>query len=97
MSQIETSQNLANAIADLKHCGDSLNYQTKSKTKGLLDIPLLNTQIHGTQFVKYNCVQDFSNFTPMYLYPSKKVSEKLFNQQTLTFGNIAFKYNIIYR
>ena len=56
MSQIETSQNLANAIADLKHCGDSLNYQTKSKTKGLLDIPLLNTQIHGTQFVKYNCV-----------------------------------------
>ena len=56
MSKIETSQNLANAIADLKHCGDSLNYQTKSKTKGLLDIPLLNTQIHGTQFVKYNCV-----------------------------------------
>ena len=56
MSQIETSQNLANAIADLKHCGDSLNYQTKSKTKGPLDIPLLNTQIHGTQFVKYNCV-----------------------------------------
>lgn len=56
MSQIETSQNLANAIADLKHCGDSLNYQTKSKTKGLLDIPLLNIKIHGTQFVKNNCV-----------------------------------------
>ena len=88
MSQIETTQKLANFFADLKHCGDSHNYQTKSKTKGLLDIPLLNTQIYGTQSVKYNCIKGLEQFqkqfsqstsTPMYLYPSKKASEKLFN------------------
>ena len=35
------------------NCGDNLNYQTKSKTKGLLDIALHNTQIFGVQSVKY--------------------------------------------
>ena len=54
ISQIETNQKLANSFADLKHCGDSHNCQTKSKTKGLLDISLLNTQTYGTQSVKYN-------------------------------------------
>ena len=54
MSQRETNQKLANSFVDLKHFGDSHNYQTKSKTKGLIDIPLLNTQICGTQSVKYN-------------------------------------------
>ena len=62
MSQIETTQKLANSFADLKHCGDSHNYQTKSETKRLLDIPLLNTQIYGTQSVKYNCIKDWNNF-----------------------------------
>ena len=33
MTQIETNQKLANSLADLKHCGDSHNYQTKLKTK----------------------------------------------------------------
>ena len=58
MSQIETNKKLANSFADLKHCGDSDNYQAKSKTKELLDIPLLNTQIYDTQSVKYNCIKD---------------------------------------
>ena len=61
MSQIETNQKLANSFADLQHCGDSHNYQTKSKTKGLLDIPLVNTQIYDTQSVKYNCIKDWNN------------------------------------
>ena len=36
MSQIETSQKLADSFADLRHCGDSHGYQTKSKTKDFL-------------------------------------------------------------
>ena len=62
MSQIETNKKLANSFADLKHCRDSHNYQTKSKTKGLLDIPLFNTQIYDTKSVKYNCIKDWNNF-----------------------------------
>ena len=62
MSQIESNKKLAISFADLKHCGDSHNYQTKSKTKGLLDIPILNTHIYGTQSVKYNCIKDWNNF-----------------------------------
>ena len=62
MSQIETNKKLANSFADLKHCSDSHNYQTKSKTKGLLEIPLLNTQIYDTQSVKYNYIKDWNNF-----------------------------------
>ena len=44
MPQIKTTQELANSFADIKHCGDSHNYQTKSKTIGILDVPLLNTR-----------------------------------------------------
>ena len=62
MSQIETNKKLAISFADLKHCGDSHNYQTKSKTKGLLYIPILNIHIYGTQSVKYSCIKDWNNF-----------------------------------
>ena len=62
MLKIETNQKLANSFDNLKHCSDSHNYQTKSKTKGLLDIPLLNTQIYGTLSVKYNCIKDWNSF-----------------------------------
>ena len=36
--------------------------ETKSKTKRLLDVPLLNTQIYGKQSVKYNFIKDWNNF-----------------------------------
>ena len=62
MSQIERNQKFANSFADLKHCRNSHNYQTKSKTEGLLDIPFLNTQIYGTQSFKYDCIKDSNNF-----------------------------------
>ena len=62
MSQIETNQRLANSFADLRHCGDNHTYLTKSKVKGLLDIPLVNTQIYGIQSIKYNCIKDWNNF-----------------------------------
>ena len=58
MSQIETNQRLANYFADLRHCGDNHAYLTKSKTKVLLHIPFVVTQIYGTQSVKYNCIKD---------------------------------------
>ena len=67
MSQIETNRKSANSLADLKHCGDSHNYQTKSKVKGLPDIPLLNTQIYVIQSVKCNCTKDWSNFRNNFL------------------------------
>ena len=60
-SQIGTNQKLANSFADLKHCADSHNYQSKSKTKRRLDIPLLNTQNYGTRSVKNNCIKGWSN------------------------------------
>ena len=62
MSQIETNQRLANSFVDLRHCGDNHTYLTKSKAKGLLDIPIVNTQIYGTQSLKYNCIKDWNNF-----------------------------------
>ena len=60
MSQTETTQKLANSFADLKHCSDSHNYQTKSKTKQLLDAPLL--KIH--RFMVHNLlnIKDWNNF-----------------------------------
>ena len=62
MSQIETNQRLTNFFVDLRHCGDNHNYLNKSKEKGLLDIPFVNTQIYGTQSDKYNCIKDLNNF-----------------------------------
>ena len=46
MFQIETNQRLANSFINLRHCGDNHTYLTKSKAKGLLHIPLVNTQIY---------------------------------------------------
>ena len=62
MSQIETNQTLANSFVDLRHCRENRNYLTKSKVERLLDIPFVNTQIYGTQSVKYNCITDWNNF-----------------------------------
>ena len=62
MSQIQTNQRLVNSFVDLRHGGDNHTYVTKSKAKGLLDIPFVNTQIYGTQSVKYNCIKDWNNF-----------------------------------
>ena len=58
VSQIETNQRFANSFVGLRHCGDNQTYVTKSKAKVLLDMPFVNTQIYGTQSVKYNCIKD---------------------------------------
>ena len=62
MYQIETNQRLANFFVDLRHCGDNHSYLTKSKAKGLLDIPFVNTQICGTHSAKHNFIRDWNNF-----------------------------------
>ena len=67
MSQIEKKQRLANSFVDLMGCGDNHTYLTKSKAKRLRDIPFLNTQIYGTQSVKYNCMKDLNNFRNNFL------------------------------
>ena len=62
MYQTETNQRLANSVVDLRYCSDNHNYLTKSKAKGVLDIPFVNTEIYDTQSVKYNCIRDWNNF-----------------------------------
>ena len=62
MSLIEEDEKIAESFASLKHCGDNHHYQTRSKTKKLLDIPLFKTDTYGTHSVKYNCIVDWNNF-----------------------------------
>ena len=101
MSQIETNQRLANSFVDLRHCGDKHNYLTKSKAKGLLDIPFVkhnyltkskvkglldipfvNTQIYGTQSVRYNCIKDWNNFRNIFPHiPLHKCTYTLIKRQ----------------
>ena len=54
MSQIATNQRLANSFVDLRHCCDNHLYLAKSKAKGVLDIPFVNTKIYGSQSIRYN-------------------------------------------
>ena len=82
MSQIETNQRLANSFVDLGHCGDNHTYLIKSKTKGLLDILFVNTQIFGTQSVKYNCIKNWNNFRNNFsLIPLDKCTYTLVKRQ----------------
>ena len=62
MSQVETNQRLGNSFVDLRHCGYNQNYLTKSKAKGLLDIPFVDIQIYSIQSFKYNCIKHWNNF-----------------------------------
>ena len=62
MSQTETNKKEVSSCVELQHCGNNHNYKSKSKTKRLLDIPFLNTQIYGTKFNKYNCIKDWNIF-----------------------------------
>ena len=42
MSPIEANQRLTTSFVDLRHCSNNHSYLTKSKAKGLLDVPLIN-------------------------------------------------------
>ena len=58
--QFEQDEQLAKSF--LKHCDGNHNYQTRSITERLLDTPLLNTHLFGTQSTKYNCIADWNSF-----------------------------------
>ena len=62
VSQLEENEKLSSSFADLKHCGENHNYQTRSKAKKLLDIPLFQTDTYETNSTKYNCITDWNNF-----------------------------------
>ena len=62
MSQIEQNEKFAESFTHLKHCGENHGYQTRSKTKNLLDTPLFNTDTYGTKSAKYRCIVDWNNF-----------------------------------
>ena len=82
MSQIETNQRLANSFIDLRHYGDNHNYLTKSKVKGLLNIPFANTKIHDTQSLKYSYKKDWKNFRNNFPHiPSYKCNYTLVKRQ----------------
>ena len=82
MSQIESNQGLSSSFVDLRQCGDNHNYLNKFKARGLLDIPFVNTQIYGTQSVRYNCIKDWNNFSNNFPHvPLHKCSYTLVKRQ----------------
>ena len=64
--QLEQHEQLAKPFPALKHCGDNHNYQTRSKTKRLLDFPLVNTNTSGTQSTRYNCIAGWNSFRKIF-------------------------------
>ena len=61
MYQFEQNNALATSFPAL-HSKDKHNYQTRSATQNLLDIPLARTNKYGKGSVKYQCIRDWNNF-----------------------------------
>ena len=61
MYQFEQNHALATSFPTL-HSKDKRNYQTRSATQNLLDIPLARTNKYGKGSVKYQCIRDWNNF-----------------------------------
>ena len=61
MNHIQQNEKLAKSFWKLKYCGYNHNYQTRSVTRKLLDIPHVKTDAYGTQSAKYHCI-DRSRF-----------------------------------
>ena len=57
MYQVEQNNALATFLPAL-HSRDKHNYQTRSATQNLLDVPLARTNKYGKEFVKYQCIRD---------------------------------------
>ena len=81
MSQIEINQRLTKSFVDITQCSDNHKYLTKSKAKGLLDIPFVNTQTYGIQSIKYNCTKDPKNFRNNFPHISHKCTYTLVDRQ----------------
>ena len=61
MCQFEQNNALATSFPTL-HSKDKHNYQSRSATQNLLDIPLARTNKYGKGSVKYQCIRDWNNF-----------------------------------
>ena len=62
MSQIEQNEKLAESFSALKYCSYNHNYQTRSVTRKLLNIPYVKTDPYGAQSTKYHCIIDWNYF-----------------------------------
>ena len=62
MNQIEQNEKLAESFSELKYRGYNHNYQTRSVTRKLLNIPYVKTDAYWTQSAKYHCIIDLNNF-----------------------------------
>ena len=61
MYQVEQNNALATFLPAL-HSRDKHNYQTRSATQNLLDVPLARTNKYGKESVNYQCIRDWNNF-----------------------------------
>ena len=61
MYYFEQNDPLATSFPAL-HSRDKHNYQTRSATQNLLDVPLARTNKYGKESVKYQCIRDWNNF-----------------------------------
>ena len=61
MYQIEQNNALATSFPAF-HSRDKHNYQTRTATQNLLDVPLARTNKYGKESVKYQCIRDWNNF-----------------------------------
>ena len=59
--QVELNNALATSFPAL-HSKGKHNYQTRSVTQNLLDVPLARTNKYGKESVKYQYVRDWNNF-----------------------------------
>ena len=60
MYQIQHSPKLSISFPAL-HAKDKHNYNTRSATHNLLDIPLTQTNMHGKKSIKNHCIRDWNN------------------------------------
>ena len=74
MYQVKQNNALATSFPAL-HSKDKHNYQTRSATQNLLDVPLARTNKYGKESVKYQCIRDWNNFKKKFpQIPENKLS-----------------------
>ena len=78
MNQIEQNEKLAKSFSESKYCDYNHNYQTRSVTRKLLDIPYVKTDVYGQKSAKYHCTIDWNSFKRFlnYYWPSLEKHHK---------------------
>ena len=71
--QVEQNNVLATSFPAL-HSKDKLNYQTRSATQNLLDVPLARKNKYGKESVKYQCIKDWNIFKKEVLTNNQKTN-----------------------